>query len=97
MSDEWCLTARLDGDSEEIALVVARVRELDLGGQITHDGATLRVYSDSEAQAARAEKLILGVIEATSLGYELWQERWDEEAGAWEELAPEDEEDERGG
>jgi hypothetical protein len=59
------------------------------GGRLTRDRATFRVYSDSEAQAAQTEELVLSVVERSPLGYELWQERWDDEAGAWEELAPE--------
>jgi hypothetical protein len=33
------------------------------------------------------------MLDETELGYELWQERWDEERGEWEELAPDLDED----
>jgi hypothetical protein len=49
----------------------------------------LRVYSDSEWQAAELEEVLIGLLEETTVGFELWQERWDEESGEWEELAPE--------
>lgn len=96
MRDEWCLIAQLDGDESQVATVVSRLTDavgLE-GGRLTRAGQTIRVYSDSEQHAAEAEHALLGLLEETELGYELWQERWDEEAGAWEELAPDlDEED----
>jgi hypothetical protein len=58
-------------------------------GRLTRDGSVVRVYSDSERAAAEAEETVLALLEETVLGYELWQERWDEERGEWEELAPE--------
>jgi hypothetical protein len=95
VSDEWCLTARLDGDEAQVASVAAGLVEA-LGrtsGRLTRDGSVVRVYSDSEQAAAEAEETVLAMLDETELGYELWQERWDEERGEWEELAPDLDED----
>lgn len=91
MHDEWCLIAQLDGDESEVATVVSGLVETlgQDGGKLTRDGRTVRVYSDSERLAAEAEQTLLDLLDDTELGYELWQERWDVESGAWEELAPE--------
>ena len=89
MSDEWCLIARLDGDPGAIEKLVESVAAGLGGGRMTRDGGTIRIYSDSEALAAEAEEHVIGLLEKTTLGYELWQERWDEERSEWEELAPE--------
>jgi hypothetical protein len=88
--DEWCLIAELDGDESQVATVVTRLSEaLSLErGQLTRDGRVVRVYSDSERLAAQAEQSLLDLLHETELGYEVWQERWDEKSGAWEELAP---------
>ena len=63
------------------------------GGRLTRDGRTIRVYSDTERLAAEAEQTLLGLLDETELGYELWQERWDPENSEWEELAPDLDED----
>lgn len=90
MQDEWCLIAQLDGDESQITTVASGLVEaLDrVGGKLTRDGRTVRVYSDSERLAAEAEQTLLDLLDETELGYEIWQERWDAESGAWEELAP---------
>jgi hypothetical protein len=89
VSDEWRLTAELDGDPETIERVVVDVRGRISGtGRLTREGLTLRVYSDTEADAARAEALVLKLLERSPLGYELWHDRWDGEEGDWEEIAP---------
>lgn len=90
MQDEWCLIAQLDGDESQITTVASGLVEaLDqVGGKLTRDGRTVRVYSDSERLAAEAERTLLDLLDETELGYEIWQERWDAERGAWEELAP---------
>jgi hypothetical protein len=93
VNEEWCLIARLDGDEAEIVELVSRaVEELVYVERVTRDGALVRVYSISEPVAARAEDELLALIEETSLGYEVWQERWNAEHGEWEELAPEGDE-----
>jgi hypothetical protein len=90
VDDEWCLIAQLDGDESQVASVVSGLAEaVGQAGKLTRDGRTVRVYSDSEQLAAEAEQALLGLLDETELGYELWQERWDEDEGAWEELAPE--------
>jgi hypothetical protein len=90
VDEEWCLFARLDGDEADIAALAARAAEqLTFVERVTRDGPLLRVYSPSEPVAARAEDELLALVEATSLGYEVWQERWDAESAEWEELAPE--------
>jgi hypothetical protein len=89
VSEEWCLHLQLDGDEAELAELVDRFAErLPPSARLTR-GPVLRVYSDSELVAAEIEETLVGLLEETSLGYELWQERWDEESGEWEELAPE--------
>ena len=89
MSDEWRLTAELDGDLETVERLLVDVRgRLPGGGRLTRDGQTVRVYSESEADAARAEALVLQLLERSPLGYELWHDRWDGEEGDWEEIAP---------
>jgi hypothetical protein len=89
VSDEWRLTAELDGDAQVVERVVVDIRgRLTGGGRLTRDGQTLRVYSESEPEAARAEALVLQLLERSPLGYELWHDRWDGEAGDWEEIAP---------
>ncbi len=89
MSDEWRLTAELDGDVEAVERLLVDVRgRLSGAGRLTRDGQTLRVYSESEADAARAEALVLKLLERSPLGYELWHDRWDGEEGDWEEIAP---------
>jgi hypothetical protein len=88
--DEWCLIAELDGDEAVIdGLAESVAAELGSDFRLTRDRRTIRIYSYSETLAARAEEVTIGLIEKTPLGYELWQERWDEERGEWEELAPE--------
>jgi hypothetical protein len=90
MTEEWCLTAELDGDQGEIEGVLAALAELpEYRGGYTRQGALIRLYTGSETAAAEAEEILLGILAETSLGYEVWQQRWDAEAGAWEELAPE--------
>jgi hypothetical protein len=90
VSEEWCLTAELDGDAGEVQGVVEALGALpEYQGSVTHAGALLRVYTSSEPDAARAEEVLIGILAETSLGYEVWQQRWDAEAGEWEELAPE--------
>jgi hypothetical protein len=90
MEEEWCLIAQLDGEEADIAALVARAGdELTFADRLTRDGLLLRVYTQSEPVAARAEEELLALIEETTLGYELWQERWNDESGEWEELAPE--------
>ena len=95
MGDEWCLIAQLDGDEGQVATVVTRLVDAlgSEGGRLTQAGQTIRVYSDSEQLAAEAEETLLGFLDETELGYELWQERWDPEKSEWEELAPDLEED----
>jgi hypothetical protein len=89
VSDEWRLTAVLDGGPEEIAALAANVTgRLPAAARLTRDGRTLRVYSEGETEAARIEQLVLGLLDKGGLGYELWHDRWDEEAGEWEEIAP---------
>lgn len=91
MSDEWCLIAQFDGDEAQVATVVTQlVGELgsESGGRLTQAGQTIRVYSNTEQLAAEAEQTLLGLLDQTALGYELWQERWDPETNEWEELAP---------
>lgn len=89
MSDEWRLTAELDGDVEAVERLLVDVRgRLSGAGRLTRDGQTLRVYSESEADAARAEALVLKLLERSPLGYELWHDRWDGVEGDWEEIAP---------
>jgi hypothetical protein len=87
VSDEWRLTVRLDGAAHEIENVARGLSEL-ASGRVTREGATLRVYSTSEAEAAETERVLLTMLEDTALGYELWQDRWDDEQRVWEELAP---------
>jgi hypothetical protein len=90
VTEEWCLTAELDGDQDEISGVLAALSELpEYQGGFTRQGGVLRLYTDSESAAAAAEEILLGILAETALGYEVWQQRWDAEAGAWEELAPE--------
>ena len=95
MSDEWCLIAQFDGDDDQVATVVTRLVDAlgSGGGRLTQAGQTIRVYSDTEQLAAEAEQTLLGLLDETALGYELWQERWDPEANEWEELAPDLDED----
>jgi len=89
VSDEWRLTAELDGDVEAVERLLVDVRgRLPVAGRLTRDGQTLRVYSESEADAARAEALVLKLLERSPLGYELWHDRWDGVEGDWEEIAP---------
>jgi hypothetical protein len=89
VSDEWRLTAELDGEPAAIERLVGDIgRRLPGTGRMTRDAQTLRVYSESEADAARAEALVLALLEKTPLGYELWHDRWDAEEGDWEEIAP---------
>jgi hypothetical protein len=89
VADEWRLTAELDGDPATIERLVGDVtRHLPGSGRLTRDARTVRVYSESEADAARAEALVLQLLEKTPLGYELWHDRWDDEEGDWEEIAP---------
>jgi hypothetical protein len=88
--DEWCLIAQLDGDERQIAAVASGLAGR---GTLTRSAGVLRLYTDSEQAAFEAEQALLGLLEETELGYELWQERWDEEQGEWEELAPEASED----
>ena len=89
MSDEWRLTAELDGGVEAVERLLVDVRgRLSGASRLTRDGQTLRVYSESEADAARAEALVLKLLERSPLGYELWHDRWDGEEGDWEEIAP---------
>jgi hypothetical protein len=95
VSDEWCLIAQLDGDESQVASVAGGLVEA-LGrtsGRLTRDGSVVRIYSDSEQAAAEAEEMVLDLLGETELGYELWQERWDEERSEWEELAPNLDED----
>jgi hypothetical protein len=93
VDEEWCLIASLDGDEADIAaLVAAAVEQLTFAERVTRDGPLLRVYTVSEPVAARAEEELLALLEATTVGYEVWQERWDGERGEWEELAPEGDE-----
>lgn len=87
--EEWCLTAELDGDETEIAALVSlAAAELTFADRVTRAGRLLRVYTGSEPDAARAEEAFLALVDATALGYEVWQERWDAELGEWDELAP---------
>jgi hypothetical protein len=89
MSDEWRLTAELDGDPATMERLVGDIgRRLPGSGRLTRDARTLRVYSESEGDAARAEALVLALLEKTPLGYELWHDRWDAEESDWEEIAP---------
>ena len=90
MSDEWCLIAQLDGDDGQVASVAGGLAEAlgQMGAKLTRDRGVIRVYSDSEQAAAEAEQTLLGLLDETALGYELWQERWDPEKSEWEELAP---------
>ncbi len=46
------------------------------------------MYSNGEADAARVEAIALALLDRTGLGYELWHDRWDDEATEWEEIAP---------
>jgi hypothetical protein len=90
MSEEWCLTAELEGDQAEIEGVLAALAELpEYRGGFTRQGGVLRLYTHSEPAAAEAEEILLGILTETALGYEVWQQRWDADAGEWEELAPE--------
>jgi hypothetical protein len=89
VEEEWRLTAELEGGPEEVGGLVSRITErLPEGTRLTRDGFTIRVYSDGEADAARVEAIALALLERTGLGYELWHDRWDEEATEWEEIAP---------
>ncbi len=89
MDEEWRLTAELDGGPEEIEALVAQISDrLPSGARLTRDVRKIRVYSTQEAEAARIEAVALALLERTGLGYELWHDRWDDEAADWEEIAP---------
>jgi hypothetical protein len=89
VDDEWRLTAELEGSPEEVGGLASHITErLPDGARLTQDGLTLRVYSNGEADAARVEAIALALLDRTALGYELWHDRWDEEATEWEEIAP---------
>jgi hypothetical protein len=89
VDEEWRLTTELEGAPEEVDGLVSRITErLPEGARLTRDGFTTRVYSDGEADAARVEAIALALLGRTGLGYELWHDRWDEDATEWEEIAP---------
>jgi hypothetical protein len=89
MAEEWRLTAELDGDPAEIERFARELAgRLPAGARLTRDGRTVRVYSDTEPEAARIEARALQLLDRGSAGYELWHDRWDEEGGEWEEIAP---------
>jgi hypothetical protein len=89
VDDEWRLTAELEGGPEEVGGLASSITErLPEGTRLTRDGLTIRVYSNGEADAARVEAIALALLDRTGLGYELWHDRWDDEATEWEEIAP---------
>ncbi len=89
MSDEWRLTAELDGDLETVERLVVDIRgRLPGGGTSDARRANPARLLESEADAARVEALVLKLLERSPLGYELWHDRWDDEESDWEEIAP---------
>ena len=93
MSEEWRLEVELDEERHGFSLGErlrshsldddARERLESRRAIVTRDGSRLFVYTDTEATAREAERVLRELLEADDLSADIWVSRWHPDAETW--------------
>jgi len=96
MADEWRVEVGLDDEPEGMSLG-ERIRSLDLDDEVkkqlgdrvivSRDGPHVFLYSDTEAGARAAERVVRDILEAHRLTGTIAVTRWHEIEEAWEDAS----------
>src|SRR5918992_602715 len=94
MAEEWRLQVELDDERHGLSLgEPLRAMSLDdearerLGDRaiVTRDGSNVFVYTESEAAAREAERVVRSLLEEDGLSAEIWLARWHPDAEEWKD------------
>jgi hypothetical protein len=96
MSEEWRLEVELDDERKGFSLG-ERLRSHSLEDEaqehlgkraiVTRDGSRVFVYTSTEAEARKAEKVLKDLVEADDLSADVWLSRWHPDAETWKDAS----------